>query len=177
MSRKDQAATEALDATIPLDNPNQMAHNATDGGTPTQNMDWRPPTALETPPAPAGFRYTWVRTSIGGEDDGDNIRKTMSQGYQPVLASEIPEGWFPPTMKDSRFARGQAIVGVRDMVLMKIPERMKKQRDAYYANRATTQVRQIDEALHGEKQRAGDKFFVDRKSNSELRSAPLDDES
>lgn len=175
MSRKDQAQAEARSSTLGLDNPDVMAHTAVDGGTPIENMDWRPPETLQAPPPPAGWKYTWIRTALGTIEDGDNIRKMFSQGWRPVLKSEIQPGYFPPTISDARFNNGQETVGVRDMILCKIPTKMKRQRDAYYAAKANTQVREIDKRLHAERQRPGDSFFVDRKSTTDLRKAPLDD--
>lgn len=176
MPRKDQVVRDAIDATTPVADPDSMAYNATDGGVPVENMDWKPPETLQTPPAPPGYKLTWVRTSIAGVDDGDNIRAMLSQGWQPVLSTEVPAGYFPPTIRDSRFSNGRAVIGVRDMILMKIPIKMKRQRDAYYAGVANNQIEQIDKRLMAERQRAGDSFSVDRRSTTELRSAPIEAE-
>lgn len=176
-NRKDTAFAQAREATHAVDTPDKIAQDAISSGQPVENMDWRPPETLETPPAPAGWHYTWVRTSVAGIDDADNIRKMLNQGWRPVPASEAPKGYFPPTISDERFAGGIAVIGVRDMILCKIPMKMKRQRDAYYQKEGETQVQEIDKRLRSESQRPGDRFMIDRQSSTELRSVPLDDDN
>lgn len=176
---KNTATLDARAMTTPVDNPSTMRQNAMDAQTPIENQDWTPPVTLPTPRPPPGWKYSWIRTAYrkdGSNPDGDNVRKMLSQGWRPVLATELPEGSFASTISDARFNNGQATVGVGDMVLMKMPSRMKAQRDAYYANIAKNQVRSIDEVLHAEARRPGDKLFVqERTTRTELRSAPLND--
>ena len=40
---------------------------------------WTPPSALDAPPAPDGYRHRWIRTESMGADDSKNISgKTRS---------------------------------------------------------------------------------------------------
>ena len=39
----------------------------------TRRKSWAPPSKLEAPEAPAGFKHRWIRTSIRGEDDSMNV--------------------------------------------------------------------------------------------------------
>lgn len=175
---KNQAILDARAMVSGVDNPETMRQNAMDAQTPIENQDWVPPVTLSTPQPPSGWKYSWVRTAFrkdGSHPDGDNIRKMLSQGWRPVLAAELSEGSFASTISDARFNNGQATVGVGDMVLMKMPSKMKAQRDAYYAKIAKNQVQGIDEVLHAEARRPGDKFFSDRQTRTELSSAPLND--
>ena len=34
---------------------------------------WTPPSNLDAPPAPAGFRHRWLRAELLGQDDSRNI--------------------------------------------------------------------------------------------------------
>ena len=175
-NRKDTARAQAISATIPVDTPEQMAHDATNGDVPVANMDWKPPKVLETPPAPAGYHFTWIRTMLGGEEDTTNLSRALQEGYEFATEADMPRDYFAPTIKDARFGQGRTLIGVRDMVLMKITLRKKKQRDAFYASRASDQERRIDQRLAAERARPGDKLFVmERNSRTELRKAPLDD--
>lgn len=175
--RKDQVNHEAAEATVPLDNPTFAAHNSNASDVPVEGMDWQPQAGLTTPPPPAGWWYTWVRTHIGEEPDGRNYVNMYRQGYRPVLSSELEDFYVPSTSLNVQHAEGKPVVAVKDMVLMKIPLRMKLQRDKYYADMARKQVREVDRRLHAESKRPGDKFMVDRKSSTELRKAPLDEET
>lgn len=168
-ARKEEA--EAVDS---VDNPDIQAQNAVASDVPTE---WRPAGVLETPPPSRGFWYTWVRTHIGSETDGRNYAAMYRQGYRPVFAGEVEDFYAPDTRTDVPNAVGKAVVSVKDMVLMKMPLKMKKQRDAYYRGQAAQQIADIDKRLHGEAKRKDDKFFVNRKSSSELRKAPLDEET
>jgi len=90
----------------------------------------------------------------------------------------VPRDYFAPTIEDARFGGNKTLIGVRDMVLMKIPLRMKRQRDAYYAGLAGQQEDRIDRRLAAESARKGDRLFVaEKRSSTELRSAPPDDEA
>jgi len=174
MNRKDQAFKEAREATLPtLDTPDKIVHAAMESDIPSENMDWKPPETLETPPPPPGWRYTWVRTIAGKFEDGDNVRKMFGQGWRPVTKGEVPAKYFMPTISDARFNDGRETIGVRDMILCKIPERMWNQRMAYYNRRAGVQISEIDKRLHSESQRSGDRFFADRKTEV-LRAPPTD---
>ena len=41
---------------------------------------WTPPQVLETPEAPEGMRYRWVRTHIRGEADKTNVHMRFREG-------------------------------------------------------------------------------------------------
>ena len=34
---------------------------------------WAPPSKLEAPEAPEGYKHRWIRTSLRGEDDKTNV--------------------------------------------------------------------------------------------------------
>lgn len=175
--RKDEAAAQAIDSTVPVDNPTVEAHNSVASSVPIEGMDWRAPDGFVTPPPPAGWWYTWVRTAIRNEPDGRNYINMYRQGYRPVMKTELEDIYVPDVRLDVQNAENKPVVAVKDMVLMKIPLRAKRQRDAYYAAKAQKQVREVDRRLHAESKRPDDKFFVDRKSTTELRKAPLDEEA
>ena len=51
---------------------------------------WTPPSYLDTPNAPAGFRHRWVRVEIMGFLDTKNIQGRLRSGYELVRADEFP---------------------------------------------------------------------------------------
>jgi len=64
-NRKDATRQQAISHTIQIDTPTGQAHDAISGEVPIPNMDWQPPKVLETPPAPAGWHFTWIRSMSG----------------------------------------------------------------------------------------------------------------
>ena len=36
---------------------------------------WKPPSTLEAPEAPVGYKHRWIRESVMGYDDRNNIHK------------------------------------------------------------------------------------------------------
>ena len=50
---------------------------------------WVPPSSLDAPPAPKGFRYRWIRAEVAGFQDTKNIQGRIREGYELVRAEEI----------------------------------------------------------------------------------------
>ena len=50
---------------------------------------WVPPSSLDAPPAPDGFRYRWIRAESLGFDDSKNIQGRLRSGYELVRAEEV----------------------------------------------------------------------------------------
>ena len=44
---------------------------------------WVPPSSLDAPPAPKGFRYRWIRAEVAGFQDTKNIQGRIREGYDP----------------------------------------------------------------------------------------------
>ena len=49
---------------------------------------WAPPSPLDAPPAPTGFRHRWLRAESLGFNDSKNITGRMRSGYELVRADE-----------------------------------------------------------------------------------------
>ncbi len=43
---------------------------------------WTPPSSLDAPPAPDGFRHRWIRADSLGFDDTKNIASKLRSGYE-----------------------------------------------------------------------------------------------
>ena len=50
---------------------------------------WVPPSSLDAPPAPDGFRYRWIRAESVGFQDTKNIASRLREGYELVRAEEV----------------------------------------------------------------------------------------
>ena len=89
---------------------------------------WTPPSSLDAPPAPDGFRHRWIRAESLGFQDTKNISGRMRSGYELVRADEYPDSDFP-SMDTGRYA---GVIGVGGLLLARIPEEIALQIDAYY---------------------------------------------
>ena len=45
---------------------------------------WAPPSMLDAPPAPDGFKHRWIRAETRGFDDTKNISAKMREGWELV---------------------------------------------------------------------------------------------
>ena len=92
---------------------------------------WTPPSSLDAPPAPDGFRHRWIRAESLGFDDTKNITGRMRSGYELVRADEYPDQNFP-SVKDGKYA---GVIGVGGLLLARVPEEIAKSREEYFAKR------------------------------------------
>ena len=104
---------------------------------------WTPPSALDAPPAPNGFRHRWVRAESLGFQDTKNITGRLRQGYELVRADEYPDSDYP-IVEDGKYA---GVIGVGGLVLTRVPEEVAQQRQAYYAKQSQEQVEALDNDL------------------------------
>ena len=122
---------------------------------------WAPPSYLDTPNAPNGFRHRWVRIEIMGFVDTKNIQGRLRSGYELVRADEYPNEDFP-AITDGKYA---GVIGHGGLVLTRVPEEIAKQREAYYAKEAGDQITAIDNDLMKEQHR-GMPIDIDRQSRT-----------
>ena len=92
---------------------------------------WTPPSSLDAPPAPDGYRHRWIRAESMGFDDTKNMSGKLRSGWELVRADEYPDFDFP-TLDEGRYA---GVIGVGGLVLARIPEELARQREAYFDKR------------------------------------------
>ena len=92
---------------------------------------WTPPSALDAPPAPDGYRHRWIRAESMGSDDSKNITGKLRSGWEFVRADEYPSDDYP-SIDSGKYA---GVIGVGGLVLARIPEELAKQREAYFNQR------------------------------------------
>ena len=89
--------------------------------------EYKPPSSLDAPPAPDGFRHRWIRAESLGFNDAKNIHGRMRSGYELVRADEYKDSDFPVIL-DGKYA---GIIGVGGLLLARIPEELAKARVDY----------------------------------------------
>ena len=104
---------------------------------------WTPPSALDAPPAPNGFRHGWERAESLGFQDTKNVSGRIRQGYELVRSDEYPDSDYP-IVEDGKYA---GVIGVGGLVLTRVPEEVAQQRQAYYAKQSQEQVEALDNDL------------------------------
>ena len=105
---------------------------------------WTPPSSLDAPPAPAGFRHRWIRTEVLGFDDTKNMSGKLRSGWELVRADEYPDSEYP-SVKDGKYA---GVIGVGGLVLARIPEEIAKSREAYFRKQIEAREEAIENDLY-----------------------------
>ena len=103
---------------------------------------WTPPSSLDAPPAPEGYRHRWIRVEVLGFDDTKNVSGKLREGWELVRADQYPEQDFP-SLTTGKYS---GVIGVGGLVLARIPEEIAQQREAYYKD----QTKQRDEAVNND---------------------------
>ena len=104
---------------------------------------WAPPSMLETPPNPPGYVYRWIRAEVLNEDDKKNVMSRMREGFELVRSEEIGD-FDLPSIQDGKHA---GVVSVGGLLLAKIPEETRNERNAYYQGRTDSAQEAVDNDL------------------------------
>tara|TARA_Y100000004_G_scaffold145667_1_gene166244 strand:+ start:38 stop:505 length:468 start_codon:yes stop_codon:yes gene_type:complete len=90
---------------------------------------WTPPSQLDAPPAPEGFKHRWIRAEAVGQMDQKNVSARLREGWEFVRADEFPEMEWPSI--DS--GRYEGVIAVGGLMLARIPNEIVEQRKQYFA--------------------------------------------
>jgi hypothetical protein len=109
----------------------------------SRRKPWAPPSVLDAPAAPEGYKHRWVRASIRGEEDKGNVFNRLRQGYEPVRAEEHPD-YQAPTIDDGKHA---GVIGNGGLILTRVPVETAHERTEFYGNRTREQMTAVDQDL------------------------------
>jgi hypothetical protein len=121
--------------------------------------EYKPPSSLDAPPAPDGFRHRWIRAESMGFNDTKNIHGRLRSGYELVRADEYDSDSYPIVL-DGKYA---GVIGVGGLLLARIPEELAQSRMDYQKRQTEGQ----DEAVETDLLRDQDKRMpikIDRNS-------------
>jgi len=93
---------------------------------------WVPPSSLDAPPAPDGFRYRWIRAEVVGYQDTKNITSRLREGYELVRAEEVENASDYPVLDEGKY---KGVIGVGGLLLAKVPVEIAQQRQDYMTSR------------------------------------------
>ena len=105
-----------------------------------QRKPWAPPSMLDAPPAPDGYKHRWIRAETRGFDDTKNISAKMREGYELVRRDEYPD--FEAPVIDS--GKYEGVFGVGGLILARIPDETVAERSAYFNQRSADQMQAVD---------------------------------
>ena len=108
-----------------------------------RRQPWRPPSRLDAPQAPAGFKYRWIRAEVMVSEDKKNVSARMREGYEPVRLEELGD-FEAPTVEDGAM---KGVVTVGGLLLAKIPEEIVEERNAYFSQQTRDQQEAVDNDL------------------------------
>ena len=109
----------------------------------TRRKPWQPPSSLDAPKPPPGYKYRWIRESILGQDDKTNMSKRIREGFEPVRAETHPE-FQGPTVEDGKHA---GVIGVGGLILAKIDESIVDERKEYFQEMNDASMQAVDSEL------------------------------
>ena len=94
----------------------------------SRRKPWAPPSQLDAPPAPAGFKHRWIRAETVGQPDNKNVSARLREGWEFVRANEYPElEW--PTIDSGKW---NGVIAVGGLMLARIPEETIAERNSYF---------------------------------------------
>ena len=105
---------------------------------------WVPPSSLDAPPAPDGFRYRWIRAESVGFQDVKNVTGRLREGYELVRADEVENATDYPVIDSGRY---KGVIGVGGLLLAKVPIEIAKQRQQYMTDRHKERSEAVEQDL------------------------------
>ena len=105
--------------------------------------EYKPPSSLDAPTAPDGFRHRWIRAESMGFNDTKNIHGRLRSGYELVRADEYDADQYP-TVIDGKYA---GVIGVGGLLLARIPEELAQSRMDYQKKQTEGQDESVETDL------------------------------
>lgn len=115
-------------------------------------VTYTPPALLEVPEEVKerflnkGYILRWIRYSVKGEEDFQNVSQRHMEGYEFVKIEEVPEMRHRIRLADKGTFTNLVTNG--DVALAKIPAELAQARQEYYENQARLREQSINRALY-----------------------------
>jgi hypothetical protein len=125
-----------------------MAENRMPRSTESRNQtqrpqQWAPPELLPEPDKQPGYKYRWIRVTLGGQSDARNISTKIREGWEPVKVEEQPQY----SLLVNGEGRWKDCVQVGDVMLCKTPVELAEQRNQHYLAQSEQQIKAVDNNL------------------------------
>ena len=113
-----------------------------------QRKPWAPPSLLDAPPAPDGYKHRWIRAEVRGFDDRKNVSSRIREGWELVRRDEYPD-FEAPTIDSGRY---EGVFGVGGLLLARIPVETIQERSDYFGKMNSDAMTAVDNDLMKETQ-------------------------
>ena len=130
----------AVDRTAGTDRPQDAGVHVVDRGPKTV---WQRAYALPSFPDPPGYSLCWIARHRRRHGDDVGLLASIREGWQFVKPGDLEEDDVPTETFVGRLAKHGEVVGDETTILMKMPDAMKAQRDAYYNRRRDAATREV----------------------------------
>lgn len=125
-----------------------MAANRLDRSTDTRELaerpkQWAPPELLPEPDKQEGYAYRWIRVSALNQADPRNLSAKLREGWEPVRIEEQPK--FQLLVDPS--SRYKDNIEIGGLLLCKTPVEFVAQRNQYYSDQASAQMKAVENTL------------------------------
>jgi hypothetical protein len=125
-----------------------------------RKKSWTPPSTLPKVNKDDGYAYRWIRKSIGGKADDQNMMAKQEEGWETVRREDHPELQTP--------GKTNGLVEIGGLVLCKTPQEFVDQRNAHYRQITEVQAASVDANLMKENDPRMP-LFSERKSTTSRR--------
>ena len=105
--------------------------------------NWQRAYALPSFPDPPGYTLCWIARHRRRHGDDVGLLASIREGWEFVKPGELDEEDVPTESFTGRLAKHGEVIGDETTVLMKMPDAMKAQRDAYYNRRRDAATREV----------------------------------
>ena len=153
MTKEENTTRQKIPSRTPRDNETRVKK--------ARKEPWRPPSMLDAPPAPEGYKHRWIRESVMGFDDRKNVSARSREGYELVRGEEYPD-FDIPTVEDGKHA---GVIGVGGLLLARVPLETVSERQEYFRTMARDQMTAVDNELAREQHPAMPISKPDRSSS------------
>ena len=104
---------------------------------------WAPPSMLDAPQAPDGYKHRWIRAETRGFNDTKNVSAKLREGWELVRKDEYPD-FEAPVVDGGKY---EGVFGVGGLVLARIPLEIVAERTAYFNERSADQMEAVDQDM------------------------------
>lgn len=164
MSTKTRIIKGDEDQTSEAESTDRTPRSLDNRETEQRVKQWAPPAILPEPEPRDGYVHRWVRISMVGQADNQNLSMRMREGWEPCKVEDYPE---MQTLHDPHSTHGQrGHIEVGGLLLCRCAEEIMRQRNEYHAQQASAQMQAVDNQLLRESDPRMPIHRPERKSNS-----------
>ena len=106
--------------------------------TEERRKPWKPPSQLDAPPCPDGYKQRWLRHRVNGADDTKNINARLREGWELVRADEHTEGVY--SAYNGGIKAYEGVISVGDLLLARMPVETVNERNDYFKKKIDQQT-------------------------------------